>query len=138
MLIGPSPTVVALLELPEGTEVTPVAMRREFDQNWYKVIHLRRTGWIDSTLVEELKKPLIIKQRRKLNFTGLSDREKDKIRMFENYDKEAATRAFDEVTGDDTKFLDRPIRRNGIPKYTIDEMKEEAYCRIEDIRTTGK
>ena len=93
LLIGPSPTVVSLMTLPEGAEVMALASRRECKMNWYKVSYMRREGWVDSKHIEEIKKPLEIKPRKKLNFTGLSDREKDKIRLFETYDKEAAVRA---------------------------------------------
>ena len=137
-MIGPSPTVVSLMTLPLGVEVMALAARRECNMNWYKVSYMRREGWVDSRHIEEIKKAFDIKPRRKLNFTGLSDREKDKIRLFETYDKEAAVRAIQEVLGDKSKYITRPIRRAGMPKFTIDELKEDAYCKIEDIRATGK
>ena len=137
-MIGPSPSVASLLDLPVGVEVMVLANRREFDKNWFKVSYLRREGWVISTQIEEIKKPKLMKERRKLNFTGLSDREKDKIRLFERYDKEAAVRAIEEVLGESSKSITRPIRGTGIPKFLIDDLKEEAYCRIETIRQTGK
>ena len=77
---------------------------------------MRRKGWVLRTQLEVIQNPIKIKNRR-LNFTGLSDREKDKIRLFETYDKERAVRAIDEELGADTKYIDRPIRRTGISRY---------------------
>ena len=73
-------------------------------------------------------------QRRKLNFSGLSEREKDKMRLFEKYDVERREREFQEVLGVQTKYIMRPIKRNALPRFRIEEFKEEAYCKIEQLR----
>ena len=138
LFIGPSPTVASFLTLPVDAEVMALAARSECKMNWYKVSYMRREGWVVSTQIEEIKKPMIVKDRRKLNFTGLSDREKDKIRLFEQYDKESAVRAIEEVLGEKSKFITRPIRRTGISKFQIEDLKEEAYCRIEKLRQSGR
>ena len=70
-----------------------------------------------STQVEELKKVVKAKYRKSMNFTGISDREKDKAKLFETYDKERAERAILEILGEDSKLIDRPIRRTGVSKY---------------------
>lgn len=67
-----------------------------------------------STQVKAIQKQVEVKQRRQLDFSGLSDREKDKLNLFKTYDKERAERAIEEVLGPDTKFINRPICRNGI------------------------
>lgn len=76
--------------------------------------------------------------RRKLNLTGLSDREKDKIHLFEKYDVDRRTREFQEVLGSKDKYITRPIKRNTISRYQIDDYKEETFCRIEKIRSMFK
>ena len=92
LLIGPSPTVASLMTLPSGVEIM-VTVQREGDPTWYQVSYLRRTGWVISTQVEEIRERVQVKQRRKMNFTGLSEREKDMMKLFETYDKERAQRA---------------------------------------------
>lgn len=116
-MTSPNLTVASLMSLPEGAEVITQESRFEAGQIWYKVKYERREGWVIGPQIREIKQPVKVIQRKSVNFTGLSDREKDKIRLFEKYDKEAAHRAIKAALGEKTRYLNRPIRRNGVPKY---------------------
>ena len=68
---------------------------------------------------------------RRLNLTGLTEREKEKQKMFMTYDVERKERELKESLGSVGKYISRPIMRLGVSRYQIDEFKEEAYKRIE-------
>ena len=62
-------------------------MDKPTEPSWYQVTYKRRTGWVLTSQVEEIK----VKKdsgiaRKSLNFSGLSDRDKDKIELFHKYD----------------------------------------------------
>jgi len=56
------------------------------------------------------------------------------MRLFKKYDIERRDRQFIEAMGENTKYLDRPINGGTLSKYQIDEFKEDAYSKIENIR----
>lgn len=117
LMSGPGETVAKLLDLPKGAQVFVIACRHGADDTvWHQVSYERRTGWVNSTQIEKVvdSKKVV---RRKLNLTGLSDREKDKIHLFSKYDIERRTREFQEVLGSRTKFITRPIQRNTLSRY---------------------
>ena len=64
--------------------------------HWYQVVFQRRTGWV---LKEQIRR--IIEQPKKsyhrLDASRLSERERDKSRLFLRYDKERLTRKFEEA-----------------------------------------
>ena len=80
----------------------------------------------------------LMKQRKTLNLSGMSDREKLKSKLFERYDIERREREFQEVLGENSKYITRPIRRTGLSRYQIDDFKEEVYTRIEKMRDAFK
>lgn len=51
----------------------------------------------------------MIKDRKSLNLTGMTEREKDKAKLFYQYDVDRREREFLEVLGKDEKFITRPI-----------------------------
>ena len=69
-----------------------------------------------------------------MDASRLSERERDKSRLFLRYDKERLTRKFEEALQEDQELISRPIKRLQVPDSEIDKLKEEVYRRIEDIR----
>lgn len=78
-------------------------------QLWYQVSWQRRTGWVKSSDIKEVPKPIMIKDRKSLNLTGMTEREKDKAKLFYQYDIDRREREFLEVLGKDEKYITRPI-----------------------------
>lgn len=103
-------------------------------QVWYQVTCSRRTGWVKNTDIEEVPKSIIIKERKSLNLTGMTEREKDKARLFYQYDFDKREREFQEVLGADEFFINRPIKRSMVSKGRVDDFKEEVYSKIVQIR----
>ena len=56
-------------------------------------------------------------QKRRLNLTGLTEREKSKIKLFEKYDLERRDRQFKEALGEKTKYLNRPTYNAILSKF---------------------
>ena len=116
----PSRSVNVILDLPKGAKVEVLAKRmgKPMQPSWYQVTYERRTGWLLTRQVEkvkEVKESAVVK--KSLNFSGLSDREKDKIALFYKYDAERRERQFVEALGEGGKYLNRPIRNVGISRF---------------------
>jgi len=118
LLSGPAQNVAQLLTLPKEGEVQVIAERRHGNLHWYQVTFQRRTGFVLESHIEEVPRPKeLVYQKRRLNLSGLTDREKAKMKLFEKYDLERRDRQFKEALGENTKYLTRPVNNAILSKY---------------------
>ena len=119
-------TAAALFTLPKNSEVAVIASRKVENKIWNQLSFKRRTGWVKGQDIEKIVEKVLIYDRRRI-LEPPNERELDKARMFQHYDIERREREFLEVLGDNKKYLTRPIRRTGLSKYQIEDLKEEVY-----------